>query len=310
MIDNQRTKEFSQSLYKELESSALRVMDKDDLEKFCFKLLDELRDLDEDDVCQSRSEKIGRDDAPPEYFKERIVSLEDGRAVWLGLRFFALNPDMPFVEVHKSWQGLNQGDLESIRKKIEEEYPKLKMKGIALYTPLDIVRTHKPSLDNHDMHWVVGRIDPKRKSKLTYQNQKDIKVFEDFKKSYAEFYEDNPSFKGFLGEVDEEDIKESLDSGHLYKLFLNGEFMGILAGYEDIFADQKAFYVNDVVVFRKFRGQGLAVEIQNAIHEIATLHDMKYVYGTILENNAPSLKTATRSGRKIIFGKYLIPFNQ
>lgn len=182
------------------------------------------------------------------------------------------------------------------------------MKGIALYTRLDIIRSYKPNLDKHDMHWVVGKIDSERKSKLTFENQKDLKVFEDFKISYSEFYEDNPSFKGLLGEVDEEDIQESLDSGHLYKLLLNGEFLGILAGYEEVFADQKAFYVNDVVVFRKFRGQGLGVEIQNAIHEIASENGMKYVYGTILENNIPSLKTATRSGREIIFGKYLFPF--
>lgn len=262
-------------------------------------------------------------------FREKELKVGGGTAIF-GIRFLNGNPKEPFVGVVPdftpnsgqvlrnsaivpgSFSELNQISL----------FKKLAIKHFSVFSPKYIQVWFQPSMVNSvdlprntniSRRVVAGFVNDilyrefSLPSGVSLESTKSDSYFDWYKNTYSEFHLDNPHYRDLIPVNTKEEMDESLSEGLLYWAKVDGEKMGLIGGVSSDLLGANGLYMNEVLLAKKFRGQGYAPIIQRLFIEQQKKRNFDLVWGTIDAQNKPSTKSALRVGRKSIREELLFP---
>lgn len=117
-----------------------------------------------------------------------------------------------------------------------------------------------------------------------------------YKSGYEEFHTERPDLEKKVTVNSLDSMRDSVEQGLMYEVYLNGEKMGLIAGESSPFLGHPGVYFHEIFISKKWKGKGLAKAIQRKFVEMST-KDNDFIWGTVDNHNLPSYKTAQSNRR-------------
>ena len=239
----------------------------------------------------------------PEDFKERILSLGDGKEALVGIRFQGLNIKRPFVSVWLNYSDIDSTELKRIFKIIRNEFK--------VFNPLKIHLGHRPNMElqgidySLDDYILIGNLLNLKKEifdthNVSIEMAKELDFYDVYSREYDLFHKASPVLAGEVKKESFDDLKEVMDDSLLFKVMIDGSLAGVIAGRIEEKYGVRGICVLEKFLFSDYRNKGYGNIFQQLfINELAT-RDYKILWGNIFYQNYGSLKTALNTGRKIV----------
>jgi hypothetical protein len=255
------------------------------------KEIEEFLELNDPAVKANRAAHFGAD---PEDFAEKFYDLAPG-PVLAGLRHLNANREKPFVFILPGFavQPKHLPLLQDFARGFAQQ-PKsfsLWLKPQAV-TPLAASsassRLGQQVWAGHKEKILEGPA-PLGNDRVTLKKQPlDYAWYE---KVYAELHQEKPELADYIPLSAPEDLEEAL---HVY---VDEEFAGLIAGQDWPLLGQPGTYFTEILLLKKFRGQGLAPALQR---KYIAAKGREIIWGTIDGQNFASARTAERVGRRLV----------
>jgi hypothetical protein len=245
--------------------------------------------------------------ATPAMYNHRVLEVA-GMQVMLGIRFRGGEITVPFVDLVRSSQAITgAAQVEAICDLVRREF--------ALFKPL-MVRFYQPShlefqLDlpgssgekrvlAAPLNIILAHPKPDGLERVELRRTHGLEFYPRYAETYAAIYQERPWLPGEAAPESLEDMREHLETGHVFEVFVDEKWAGItgVVHRSDEFALQ-GFVVIEMLLAKFARGQSLGAAVQYLLAEVlqASSTPEDVLYGTIGSNNPPMLKTAIRVGR-------------
>lgn len=234
---------------------------------------------------------------------ERVLQLNDGREIIAGARFKNLDINFPFIEVCKTFE-LTPELLSELQTKLWSEFKNLRPKGFKFKDKPGIY----PALERWS-HTVFGSIETKSGETsnpgLHFDFSKALDWHPKYVEEYHERLKEKQELAGFvrIGGLDE--FEEAVSHDGLLLVTDNSGFAGVIAGIKSPLYGLPAMYMIESYLSKRWIGKKVAPLAHR--HFLNGVASHKYVWGTIYDQNTSSLRTALRTGRKIIETEYFLP---
>ncbi len=255
-----------------------------------------------------------------EQFKNSWLELPElGHAI-VGIRFWSLNLDRPFVEVVVSEQLLHKdADLEAIKHAVLAPYKAFRAKHLRLFLP-----SHWPGYGQGDIsrwqgafweqRYLAARISdmharpvPAQTARLTLVKPSDMSFYT----RYADLYQQRVAAQPMLSEYarleSQEDMASYLEEGTLFEVYIDGAWAGIVAVSRHEEEGLRGFLMIEILLTPDVSGQGFGVALQHQLVNQLAANEDDVLFGTIDARNIAAIKTAQRSGRHDIGGFLWLP---
>jgi GNAT superfamily N-acetyltransferase len=272
------------------------------------------RDLDWlQSLGEKFSEQIPVTGATPAMYNHRILEIA-GMQVMLGIRFKAMNPDFPFVDVVRSTQPIVDGaQVKAIKNAIRQEFVLFKPKAARFCQPSHLeYQFPNGSGDKRflaaPLTLMLERPEPASVSRLTLKRCQNLDFYPRYAAIYDELYLERPWLPEVARVEPLEDMEANLEQGTTFEVFLDGDWAGVISLDRSREHGLSGWYTNEIVLEKHARGRGVGAILQRVIaqtlleHPQTTASDL--LWGTIGAINMPMLKTATRAGRLDVGGWY------
>ncbi|MEM7262545.1 MAG: hypothetical protein AAF488_11190 [Planctomycetota bacterium] len=256
------------------------------------------------------------DGATSEDYRRRLVSLPatDDRApltVIVGIRFLGGDTAHPFVEVERRSRALTRvDDLNALRAHALEPLSVFSAPKLRLFlTPEEETRLAGiPS--EPDLRWVVGRIEhlrslrpPSTKSKIELRPPEDLSFYERYEAAHTEVARTfSPLMQASVRLESRKSLQQALDDHALFELWEGDTWSGIIAAVRGTGLGLPGFEVYEELLAENVRGRGIAAGVQRSFLDRLPSRADDFLFGTILAENLPSLRTALRVGRTDLGG--------
>lgn len=244
--------------------------------------------------------EVDYDDLKPKCFEIQGVG-----PFLLGQRFKNGDRNMPFVLLILGFdENCLIDHLTAIKTIAQQAYPKIKSKGVT--TQLRF--SHEVSSNQVIWNQVVyGKyLENTEDEGLKLVRCEEPMNYLKYSQIYHDWSLENPELARFVTKEAEEDLSESAKAGLYFKFYVENEFAGVICGEREDLYGHKAIYIFEELLFKEFRGKGLAKKMQQLFHQ--KFPEEKYIWGHILAENQPSLKTAMACGRKVLEKEVFFPF--
>jgi hypothetical protein len=279
-------------------------------------------DLYENEVCENFKEinnyftdsfvegffdwvKEGYPDITKDDLKPTCYEIKGVGPFLLGQRFKNGARDFPFILLII---GFDEKYLSSVINEIKEiakrRFSKIKPHGLTV----NLRFTYNNYKD--DIFWnqvVAGKYEGVvNNSDLSLKKSDTPMDYAEYSKIYDHWSLRNKSLSRFVSKEPEAALIDSAKNGLYYKFYVKNEFAGIICGRREQFYGNKAVYIFDELLFEKFIRKGLAKFMQQLFH--LEMKNIYYIYGHIIAENQPSLKTALACNREIIESEVFFSF--
>lgn len=264
---------------------------------------DSLYELADMEICKKRHQFFALAGVSPEDYKERLLSLGDGKEAFVGIRFQGLNIKRPFVSVWLNFSDIDSRELKRILKIIKDEFQ--------IFNPLKILLGLEPDLEFEgidyylDDYILIGNLLDLKKEIIdnrlvSIELATEMDFYEDYSREYDLFHKESPVLAGEVRKESFDDLKKAMDDSLLFKVMIDQKFVGVIAGRVEEKYGVKGICVLEKFLFSDFRNKGYGNIFQQLfINELAK-RDYKILWGNIFHKNYGSLKTALGTGRKIV----------
>ncbi|KEQ11533.1 GNAT family N-acetyltransferase [Endozoicomonas numazuensis] len=248
------------------------------------KEFDELLELNDSAVLLSRLDYIGIGEASD--YLNHLIETDEGSVI-AGIRHLGGDKEKPFVFVWPSFK------INSIRKIIHNISPYFE-----IFKPDHYCYWSRPDCNDSGEVVVqqrfIGRIAEMHKSDFFLL--KPESYYEWYKSEYDQFHKDNPEYINRI-QVNSKEVMDSSQKEGLLYLYTQGvDKLGLIAGENDTFLDEKSIYINELLIAHNYRGKGYA---NNLLSSFIALLDAEYLICDIDSDNIPSTKAALRSGQSV-----------
>ena len=226
--------------------------------------LDELLELGEISKCQKGADFFKLPGIQAEDFKERVISLEDGGEVLVGIRFRGLNTEEAFVHFWPNFSDFKRLDFMELRQIAKREFGKFSPKWFAL--ALSPGRSFQGENYFEDLLTVLGEVKLLSRDvffeDVQIEQVSKVDFYGHYLDEYHRFHQSVPRLKKEVKPEKKEDLEISAKSGLLFKIHVGSKFAGIISGLEE-----KRFGISGVCVlekflFENFRAKGLSTGVQ------------------------------------------------
>ena len=259
------------------------------------------------------SERMPVSGATPAMYNHRILEIA-GMQVMLGIRFKAMNPDFPFVDVVRSSQAITtQTQVDAIKRAIRQKFAIFKPKTARFCQPSHL--EYQFPNGTGDKRFLAAPLitmlelpEAKNLERIKLVRTENLDFYPRYASIYAELYLERP----WLSEVSRmeslEDMKSYLEEGVTFEVLLDGNWAGITSFDRSQEHGLSGWYTNEIVLEKHARGQGIGASLQRIVAQTLLEHpqttESDLLWGTIGAINIPMLKTATRAGRVDVGGWY------
>jgi hypothetical protein len=279
--------------------------DEDTIKQSIVAEYEDLYDLRDLEICRKRHDKFGESGGTIEDFCERIINLENERYALVGIRYKGLDIKKPFVSAWTNFSDISDNEI----KIISEEFK--------MFFPMHVNVQLAPNVFSKKAHipkdfTIVG--DLKKLENVNFKSERvaielieEMSFYETYSKEYDLFHLSNPILAAEVKKESFEDLEESMVDKVLYKIIIDGEYAGVVAGRVEDKYGVKGICVLEKVLFSKFRKQGFGSDFQQLFINEMAKKDFKIIWGNIFHENHGSLKTAQSTGRQIVETSYFLP---
>jgi L-amino acid N-acyltransferase YncA len=242
--------------------------------------------------------------ATSELYNHRVFEVT-GMQVMLGIRFRGGDLAVPFVDLVRSSRAITSAvQVEAICDLVRHEFAIFKPLMVRFYQPtyLDF-QFDLPGSSGEKrvlaapLNTISAHPKPTGLGRVQLHPAETLGFYERYVETYATIYRERPWLPNEAAPESLEDMQEHLETGHVFEVFVDGQWAGItgVAHRSGEFA-LRGFVVVEMLLATFARGQGLGAAVQYRLVEaLQTLSSPEDVlYGTIGSNNPPMLKTAAR----------------
>jgi GNAT superfamily N-acetyltransferase len=250
-----------------------------------------------------------------EMFKHRLLETGVHRFI-AGIRFFGMDLNRPFVEVARINKPVpSDAERDEITKALCQSFSVFRPTRWRIYQSSHL---EYQFIDcEGDKRYLLGRLEdinnlnqPRGSERLSLRLTQNLEFYPRYMNLYKTLYQECPWLPDVSRQESLEDMKEYIQKGWLYEVFVDGQWAGVTAASNDTLVGAKGHYMIDIALEKPFRGQGLGVALQRLL--AATLADKSgpssVLSGTIGSVNIPMLKTASRVGRVDVGGNVWVMF--
>jgi hypothetical protein len=249
-----------------------------------------------------------------EDYNYKIINI-NGHKIWVSLRFWNRETEKPFIEVlyfDGSAKEI-QDNFSEIKKAIIEEYKNIEPLNIR-FTVYEEDLIYFKNFNYSEDNLIVVKIIESEKTMNTNIRLEQLDSLTD--EEYSIYYEEYKKFNkkqpnlSFVKSVEHLRLNEIAKKNFLFKICKDKDYIGILILTKDDFFE--AFYgvgIFDKIIFERYRGNNYSfIAQQLAEQELVTKNLIKnsYLIGTIAPTNYSSLKSALKTGRKILMKQIMI----
>ena len=245
--------------------------------------------------------------ATPVMYNHRIYGLV-GMRVMLGIRFRGGDIAIPFVDLVRSSHAITSAaQVEAICALVRQEFAVFKPLMVRFYQPAHLEFQLDLPGSSGDKRVLAAPLTtmlehpkPAGLERVSLCRATDLEFYPRYADTYAAIYQERPWLPHEAEPESLEDMREHLETGQVFEVFVDGQWAGITGGehHTDEFA-LRGFVVIEMLLAKFARGQGLGTAVQYRLAEAlqASSAPEDVLYGTIGSNNPPMLKTAARVGR-------------
>ena len=276
-------------------------------------ITEEMKSLEElamPDVALKRHEFFSVPHAAPEDYYERVIEIEpsSGQYFIAGIRFRNLELNRPFITIMPSFSELDEGLILKLSRKIKSEFKVFNPESFHFTMPEDVTCNAKAlKIDRFTVVESIENLDLSS-ANLKLTPLKSIEFYNEYVEEYEHLYRTSTHLRSEVRIEDLASLNEAGQLGLMYKLEIDGEVGGLIAGFIQNYYGQEAVCILEEIIFAKHRGKGLGVFLQKSFAKEMQPR-FNVLWGQISELNKASLKTAQRVGRKITEVEYVHPLN-
>lgn len=211
---------------------------------------------------------------------------------------------IPFIEIHKkNFDVFDNPEFEDIKKYLSNKYRAFEPEKICFFEVMDHEKERDQEFEIETI-LVAGHINTIQKSErpekyddILLQRVFDYEFYDKYVSEYELLKKDNEIYEHKVRAESMNSLKESMDSGYIYKIIIDGAFAGIFALAKTFFNFYSGYYIKEEVLFSEFRGNNFGAAAQRKLIDSLEAKDYEFIFGTIVSENHASLKTAYRCGR-------------
>jgi RimJ/RimL family protein N-acetyltransferase len=250
--------------------------------------------------------------ASPGEYGIRFLELEGVGSLLAGIHFYGGNLARPFVHVSAFDFELNADRANQLQSLIRREFSVFRPVQFRIW--LDSEDSPAAGIPGAelDQWFLVGALSdiqksglPANSSRISLVADPELDSYSAFEKCYRDFLAEDPGMEAWLAPADRKLMKASAKEGKNYRVHIEGEPAGWIAGKRDDAGPLSGWQISDELLESRFRGQGFAPAMQRAFLDTLPAEDL--IWGTIDVRNAASLATARRVGREIVCGYLFLP---
>lgn len=232
--------------------------------------------------------------AVPQDYDEHVIDLGEGREAIVGIRFFGLDINKPFLSVRTNFLMENTEILrERLLRNMEDRFAMFSPRYIQVFTPKPLELASATSVV---MLGKMSEVDKLETNIFIKQVQEDEDYYPWYEDQYKSFHVSRPDLKENVTINSKELMDESRETGLLYKAYIGPNQIGLIAGERADFLGRKSLYMNEIVIGEEHKNKGYA-KIMQRNFMFALKDEFDFVFGTIHPKNLPSMKTALSNGR-------------
>lgn len=242
-------------------------------------------------------------------YRLRELTLPGGVSLLAGVHFRGLSTEYPFVGVFAQNRWLSPTEHATAHAALIREFSAFEPRATWWWHPVERDLSTLPGA-TPDQHLVMGSLEEIRRAPMTplppHWELRRIETASDiapaFAALYRSFHAARPDLAQSVPPTDTESLESCARENGLYACFEGPDIVGVVAAKPDTDYHVHAWLMWDLVLARKYCGQGLAPALQRAVLNRLDARRAPLVVGTIRATNLPSLRTALRVGRRVVGG--------
>ncbi len=213
-----------------------------------------------------------------------LDSSDAADAVWRAVRaqFGAWSPERITVYLHATEEDALSDDLRTSRFELYKHY---------VTAPLTLMQAKAP---------------PRGVDGLRLYEPSDLTWYDAYAVEYQRFWASVPRLQPYVRVESREDMERYLRTGVLRLIEINGEIAGSLAAERADAPAIDGWCMRERFFYERFRGMGLGAASLWLFLQDLTGDPDDQLWGTIVPQNAPSLRSAQRMGRAVVGGSYWV----
>ncbi len=238
--------------------------------------------------------------------------LPGGARALTGIRCRGLDPDRPFVDV-VAVTPLPEKEAEwaEVARQVAAPYAAFAPRHVRFTVPGPKAASLSLSRLPRTSYWdfvVVGAPirEMNRRARVTHYGRVALRVPESmgfyprYRAEYDALYASTPLHREYARVESEADLAESLATGLLFEILVDGAWAGVASVYRDSGFGLRGFVVQEMFLGAAYRGQGLGSAAQQHLAQalISPAGEGDVLYGTIHAGNLPALRAAEGAGRQ------------
>jgi hypothetical protein len=240
-------------------------------------------------------------------YRLRALSLPCGASCIAGVHFRGRSTAYPFVGVFAQSRWLTSDELATAHAALMSEFSLFSPRASRWWAPSDAY-TPKLATARPDQLLVMGSLAeirstpagvlPSEWSLRRLGSASEVSTA--FTDLYRGFHDARPELAEAVPPSPLAALEDCAQAEGLYACFAGSEIVGIVAAKPEAQYCVDAWLMWDIVLARRYCGQGLAPVLQRAVLDRLDMARAPLVVGTIDAQNRPSLRTALRVGRQIV----------
>lgn len=250
------------------------------------------------------------DGARPRDYLQRVLALEGGGEVVVGVRFKGGDLAQPFVDV-VAWDRDLAPAWPAVVARVREAFAVFAPPRVRLCLPAD--RRPPDPRAEPDLHLVAGPVRALRADARPWpdgvrvERRTSLEWFDDYAREFAAWRAQAGSLGHEVSPEDRDSLERCLADGALVALTVGGAWAGLAGARRASLWALDGFEVAEEFVTAEFRGRGLAPWLQRGLIDALDPAGDPLLFGTIHATNAPSLATARRCGREVVATTWFVP---
>ena len=254
----------------------------------------------------ARCEQLGVPGSTPADYAEQVVRRDGEMLALCGIRHANLNPKLPFVSLRTDVVPTRAEAVVELYAQVAERFRVFRPRWVAVSTPRPIGGQLRAT-------WMMQRAAALRarepwpvEDSLSLELLSSTDYYPWYRRGYDHFLEENPHFVDLVAPSELSSLEQSRQEGLLRGVRIDGERVGLIAAVDDDFLGHSGVYVTEIFVAATHRGRGLGKALQRRFVAECCPRDA-LVWGTIDNDNQPSLGTARANGRLPIRYESFVP---
>jgi GNAT superfamily N-acetyltransferase len=249
----------------------------------------------------------------PEFFKHRLLEVA-GRRLIVGIRFFGMDIQRPFVDVSRISKPLeHQSQQHEISELLSKEFAIFKPTRWRIFQPSHL--EYQFAGCDPDKRVIAGLLssinaqpEPPNFKRVQLKPAINLEFYPRYEALYQDLYAQRPWLSDVSHIETLEDLQQYLEHDRVFEIFVDDTWAGITIAARNQECGLKGWLMIEIALESHWHGQGLGVAVQRQLATRLEDAGRDTLFGTIGAVNIPMQKTAAKVGRLDLGGEYWVNF--